>query len=136
MNKDSKDLMEEIINYAEKREYKMPDVWEAMGWVTTELGEVYEQLLAKKSGWVRNNPDSKAPYSPESLAEELGDVIFMVMLAGYAEGVNPLQAMKNKMARKLERKVATGISSVIPISEEDAKKIWEAADKEEELQED
>jgi NTP pyrophosphatase (non-canonical NTP hydrolase) len=136
MNKDSKDLMEEIINYAEKREYKMPDVWEAMGWVTTELGEVYEQLLAKKSGWVRNNPDSKAPYSPESLAEELGDVIFMVMMAGYAEGVNPLQAMKNKMTRKLERKVATGISSVIPISEEDAKKIWEAADKEEELQED
>lgn len=93
--------MQLIVEYARKRQYVMPNAMQAMAWVNTEIGEVYELLLQKEATWVRNNPDSKTPYSPQQVAEELGDVIFMIMLAGYAEGVNPLDAMKAKMERKL-----------------------------------
>ena len=80
----------------------MPSVWEAMGWVGAEIGEVYEVLLSN-GGWIRNNPENHPPKDNNDLAEELGDVIFMLMLAGYSEGVNPLEALKAKMARKLEK---------------------------------
>lgn len=114
----SKDLMEEIVEYTTKRQYKMPSIWEAMAWVNTEIAEVYEVMLST-GGWVRNNPQDHPERGKEELAEELGDIIFMVMLAGYAEGVNPLEAMKNKMKRKLSEKVATGVSRAEPVDNQE-----------------
>lgn len=96
-------LMNEILEYTSKRGYVMPNIWQAMGWVNTEIAEVYELILDREAGWVRNHPEDKPNFTEDSLAEELGDVIFMIMLAGYSEGVNPLEAMKAKMARKLEK---------------------------------
>lgn len=133
------DLMMEIVEYCLKRKYVFPNAWQAMGWVNTEIGEVYELLLAREADWVRNNPDSKAPYSRIQMAEELGDIIFMVMLAGYAQGVNPMDAMIAKMARKLSEasRTMTGVSRVIPVTDEEAERIFnEIADQEEERGED
>lgn len=99
---DKPDLMEEIVKYTSIRQYKMPNLWEAMAWLSTEVGEVYEIMLSS-GNWVRNNPEDHPVKGNDELAEELGDIIFMVMLAGYSEGVNPLEAMKEKMKRKLEK---------------------------------
>jgi NTP pyrophosphatase (non-canonical NTP hydrolase) len=98
------DLMEEIVEYTSKRQYVMPNVWQAMGWVNAEIGEVYEVLLDwSATNWVRNNPEKHPHKTKEDLATELGDVIFMLMLAGYSEGVNPLEALKTKMRNKLDK---------------------------------
>lgn len=98
------DLMEIIVDYFDKCSLKYAgNSWEALAFASTELGEVYELLLDRQGGWVRNNPDDKSKFSEQKLAEELGDVIMMIMLAGYVEGVNPIQALKDKINRKLEK---------------------------------
>lgn len=89
-----------ISRYFELRQYQMPDVWEALAWADTEKGEALEVLLAKKGGWVRNNPDGKPGWDPDLFAEELGDMIMMLVVAGQAEGVDPLEALVRKMKRK------------------------------------
>ncbi len=94
----------EIINdYYTQRGLKFPDAWRALAFATTEMGEAYEFLLQRDGGWVRNNPESKPDWDPQAFAEELGDVIMMVIAAGIAEGVDPVQAMLGKMERKLQK---------------------------------
>lgn len=95
-------LTKKIENYYQKRALKHPNLWEALGWATAELGEVYEVILSWQPGWVRNNPENHPVKSKEDLAEELGDVIFMLVVAGMEEGVDPLDALERKMERKLE----------------------------------
>lgn len=94
-------LIEQIKEYYEKRELRHPNIWQALAWLQTELAEVYELIMDREGGWVRNNPDSKPKFSKEDLAEELGDIIFMCIVAGIEEGVDPIGAMENKMRRKL-----------------------------------
>jgi len=92
-----------IIQYYKKRGLKWPDFSDAMKFVLTEIGEVYEIDLSRVGGWVRNNPDNKPiTFDKERLATELGDVIMMIMVAGMAEGVNPLAALIRKINKKLE----------------------------------
>lgn len=98
----TEDLQKFITVYYDKRQLKWPNFDDAMKFVATEIGEVYEVDLSRTEGWVRNNPDGKPAFSKEKLASELGDVIMMVMVAGIAEGVDPLEALINKMLRKLE----------------------------------
>jgi NTP pyrophosphatase (non-canonical NTP hydrolase) len=96
------DLTELIIEYYEKRGLVWPSFDDAIKFVVTELGEVLEVDLSRKD-WVRNNPENKPTFSKEALSTELGDVIFMLMVAGYVEGVNPIQSLKDKINRKLEK---------------------------------
>jgi len=96
------ELKDFIVNYYNKRGLKWPDFDDAMKFVATEIGEVYEVDLSRDKGWVRNNPESKPTFNKEQLASELGDVIMMVMVAGIAEGVDPLQALLKKMCRKIK----------------------------------
>ena len=84
---------------------KWPTVEEALMWTQTELAEVYELLLAKEGGWVRNNPDKHPPYSDEALAEELGDAIYMLMVAGMVANVDPLVSMIEKMKAGITREM-------------------------------
>lgn len=111
-------LIDKIKDYYEKRQLLRPNIWEALGWATTELGEVYEVLLSKKN-WVRNNPEDHPQPSVDTLAEELGDVIFMLVVAGIVEGVDPIEALEKKMQRKLSLKTATGVSQVTEMWVED-----------------
>lgn len=73
----------------------------AMDWAITEFAEAKELLLARKADWVRNNPDDKEPFSKDRLAEELGDGIMMLLIAGYVEDVDPLQSMLDKLTKEL-----------------------------------
>jgi len=70
-------------------------------WVITEIAEVCEQLLGMEGGWTRNNPDDHDAPSNERLAEELGDAIMMCMVAGIVRGLDPFEAMLDKMAGKM-----------------------------------
>lgn len=94
-------LVDEIKYYFKKRGLVHPDIWSALGWAQTELGEVYEVLLSR-GNWVRNNPQDHPVKTDNDLAEELGDVIFMLIIAGIEVGVDPIQAMRDKMKRKLK----------------------------------
>jgi hypothetical protein len=96
-------MVEIVKYYYEQRGLKWPDFNDAMKFVQTELAEVYELDLARTSGWVRNNPDSKPEYNKEDMAEELGDAIMMLLVAGIVEEVDPIQALINKMNRKLAK---------------------------------
>jgi len=96
------DLTEKVKGYFNSRGLMWPNFSDAMKFVATEIGEVYEIDLARKI-WVRNNPDQKPEFNKENLAEELGDVIFMLIVAGITEGVDPIKAMNKKMDRKWQK---------------------------------
>ena len=108
-------LAQEIKDYYEKRGLKHPNIWEALGWATAELGEVYEVIMSWNPDWVRNNPQDHPVKTMEDLAEELGDVILMLMVAGLESGIDPIDALRVKMLRKIEEgkyKKMTGSFSV------------------------
>jgi hypothetical protein len=92
-----------VLHYFSKRKLVWPSFKDAMQWAQTELAEVYELDLARSGDWVRNNPQDHPPFDKDKLAEELGDAIFMLIVAGLVEGVDPLEAMINKMIRKLQK---------------------------------
>lgn len=72
-------------------------------WLQTELAEVYELLLVREGGWTRNNPDDHpTEFDQQRFAEELGDAILMLLVAGMVEGVDPLAAMELKISAWLE----------------------------------
>ncbi len=94
-------LKEVLDEYWEVRGLVHPDPWQALAWTATELGEVYEILLAE-GDWVRNNPEKHPEtFDSEKFAEELGDVIMMVQKAGMVRGVDPLEALYKKIKRKI-----------------------------------
>lgn len=96
------DLINLVNEYYNYRKLKFPDFSSAMKFVMTELAEVYELDLAREGGWIRNHPENKPEFSKEALSEELGDAIFMLIVAGMAEGVDPIESMKTKMKTKME----------------------------------
>lgn len=98
------DYIDLIYYYYEKRKLHWPDFENAMKFVQTELGEVYELDLARSGDWVRNNPQNKPDFDKEELARELGDAIMMLIVAGITEGVNPLSALYEKLQNKLVEK--------------------------------
>ena len=101
-------LATNLLNHLIKSEYEVRGLkWpqsadDATDWALTELAEVKELLLARKGGWVRNNPGDHPGFDRELLAEELGDVIRMCIVAGIVEGVDALAAMVENSRRKME----------------------------------
>ena len=93
--------IELIKTYYSKRGLKYPDVWKSIAFSQTEVSEVYELLFSREGGFKRNHPENKPKFSKQELADELGDAIFMLIVAGIVEDVNPLEAMENKINRKL-----------------------------------
>lgn len=96
-------LVKDIITYYEARGLKWPkNYWEAMGWFDTERGEATELYLNKDNdGWVRNNPDEAPEWDENNFAEEIGDMLFMIVVAGIVEGCDPVTTLREKMKRKL-----------------------------------
>lgn len=92
-----------IEDYYMKRGLKFPDFSDAMKFVHTEIAEIYELDLARTGGWVRNHPENKPAFNKQDLAEELGDAIMMLIVAGMAEGVDPVDALYRKIERKLTK---------------------------------
>lgn len=108
-------LVSLIKQYYEYRGLKYPDVWKSLAFAQTELAEVYELLLDREGGWVRNNPQNKPKFNKEDLAKELGDILMMVIVAGISEDVDPVEALKQKINKKMginTYQQATFVSSV------------------------
>ena len=118
-------LIEQIKFYYEARGLSFPNFDNAMKFVQTELAEVYELDLARIGGWVRNNPQNKREFSKAKLAEELGDAIFMLVVAGIAEGVDPIEALVHKMHKKLNEKKATITGQMEIVTQEQANEIMD-----------
>ncbi len=78
-----------------------PTIEDALLFIGTELAEASELVLARKP-YRRNH--AKEAFSKERFAEELGDIIYMCIIAGYEEAVDPVQAMLDKMAAQLRAK--------------------------------
>lgn len=97
-----KELYTQILEYFEKRELKWPTMEEALMWAHTESGEVTEQLLTRMPGWVRNHPEKIRDGSDKAVIEEIGDQVFMLLIAGMVMKWDVLEAMQCKMERKLE----------------------------------
>ena len=95
------ELTDIIVDYYELRGLKFPNFDNAMKFVVTELAEVLELDLDRIGGWTRNHPESKPKYNKEDMAEELGDAIMMLIVAGIADGVDPIDALVKKIKRKL-----------------------------------
>jgi hypothetical protein len=91
---------------------RWPDAWEGLGWVVTELGEAFEQLLAEIGGWTRNNPGDHDGYNPEKFSTELGDIIYMALVTGMARKVDPLKSMVYKAREHIYQ--AKGIKTEYP----------------------
>jgi hypothetical protein len=98
------ELVDLILYYYEQCKLEWPNFENAMKFVQTELGEVYELDLARSGNWVRNNPQNKPDFNKEELARELGDAIMMLIVAGLSENVNPLSALYEKLQNKLVEK--------------------------------
>ena len=99
------------------RGLKWPNEMQALAWVNTELAECYELLLARDGGWVRNNPEDKEGWSEERWAEELGDTIFMLLVAGIVSGVDPLQSMLSKIDKAIDKEIDScwlSIEDIVP----------------------
>jgi NTP pyrophosphatase (non-canonical NTP hydrolase) len=78
----------------------MPSVEHGIMFMMTEVAEACEQWLAQFA-YVRHNPQDKEPYALEKFAQELGDVIFMAIITGRVVGVDPVEALLEKLSRKL-----------------------------------
>ncbi len=93
---------EVILFYFKERGYVMPNVWDALAFADTEKAEALEVLLdGTGKNWVRNNPEDKPDWDRDAFAEELGDMLMMITIAGLTEGLFPVTAMLEKMKRKL-----------------------------------
>jgi NTP pyrophosphatase (non-canonical NTP hydrolase) len=85
--------------YFKHRKYKTPDQSQAMLFLTSELGELADEVVHSMSpDWVRNNPDAKG----NKMRFEFGDVLMMLVatwMATYSDG-DPIEAMVEKFKTK------------------------------------
>lgn len=73
-----------------------PSLEDAILFLQTEIGEAIELLLSKKP-YKRNHPDNKELFTKERFAEELGDVIYMAIIAGNIAEVDVIQVLLKKI---------------------------------------
>jgi hypothetical protein len=90
-------------DYYKTRGLKVPTFDDAMKFVHTEIGEVYELELDRIGGYIRNNPQDKHKYSDEKLGKELADCIMMLLIAGKVRGVDVLWSLLDKIGDKVNK---------------------------------
>ena len=89
------DLVEMVKQYYEFRGLTQPDANQAFLFLVSEIGELSDALVASQAQWVRNNPDRE-----RHIASEIGDVLMMLTVFAATQGVDPLEALKDKMRSK------------------------------------
>lgn len=90
------ELSATVVDHFEKRKKVWPTVQDALLFTMSELAEAIELVLAR-TPYRRRHPEEKEPFSTERFSEELGDVIYMAIIAGEVEGVDPITALIKKM---------------------------------------
>lgn len=90
-------MIVQILKYFRYRKMRVPNLIEAMIWLTTEIGEAFDAAMRTGfmgEGWVRNNPDKQA-----SLVNELADIYMMTELAAHAINLDLRAQLRLKMKR-------------------------------------
>lgn len=96
VNIDLPTLNKLVDSYFEFRGLKEPDTHQAFLFLTSEIGELADQLVQMDGDWVRNHPDRKIV----NVAGEIGDVLMMLIKTAQKLGIDPLDAMVEKFISK------------------------------------
>ena len=88
-------IPEIVKQYYEFRGLARPDAHQAFLFLTSEIGELADAFVADQGDWIRNNPDKD-----RSVSDEIGDVLMMLTVFSEALGIDPVQAMLEKMEKK------------------------------------
>lgn len=89
-------LSKQVLKHFETKGRVWPSVEDALLFMMTEVAEAIELILIRKK-YVRNHPEHKEFFTPARFAEELSDVIYMAVIAGEVEGVDPLNELRERM---------------------------------------
>lgn len=92
-----------IEDYFGVRGLRVPTTEQAALWLGTEFGEMCEELVLKSGEWVRNTPEKNfKTFDRERLCNELADIIFMAIVTGMQEGLDPLDRMIDNIMKHLQ----------------------------------
>lgn len=89
-------LFYSTIQHFDRTGKAVPETADALLFIVTEVAEATELLMATKP-YVRNHPETKEPFTAPRFAEELADVIYMAIVAGATQGVDPLEALERRV---------------------------------------
>ncbi len=89
------DLIDTVKRYYEFRGLTQPDAAQAFLFLVSEVGELADAFVEQQAQWVRNNPDRE-----RDVQAEIGDVLMMLTVFAATQGIDPFEAMKNKMRKK------------------------------------
>lgn len=68
---------------------------QAFLFLVSEIGELSDALVSNQAQWVRNNPDRE-----RHIPSEIEDVLMMLTVFAATQGIDPLEALKDKMRSK------------------------------------
>ena len=88
-------LVDLVQQYYAFRGLTQPDANQAYLFLVSEIGELADALVADQAQWVRNNPDRE-----RHIPSEIGDVLMMLTVFAVTQGVDPVNALKEKMEKK------------------------------------
>lgn len=89
-------IQEVIYRHYMREDKKWPNTEEAMMWVATEVGEVFDVLLEMRGGWKRNHPEAHVG-TQVALVDEMTDVLFMILVAGMSLDVDLIEILRDRL---------------------------------------
>jgi len=92
-------LDELVKSYMAFKGMKIPNTTEAFLFLTSEIGELADQIVSTQPGWVRHHPD-KERGADEQVEREAADCLMMLTATLFAFDVDPLTAMIEKFNSK------------------------------------
>ena len=88
-------LVEVVQKYYQFRGLTEPDTNQALLFLVSEIGELSDAFVSNQAQWVRNNPEKD-----RSVQDEIGDVLMMLTVFAASMGVDPIEALMEKMRKK------------------------------------
>ncbi len=89
-------IVDMVRRYYEFRGLKVPSTEEAFLFLASEMGELADEIVSSRGGWVRNNEG----HTGEKVADEIGDTLMMLTILADSLGIDPVHAMITKMQKK------------------------------------
>lgn len=88
-------LVDLVQRYYTFRGLTQPDANQAFLFLVSEMGELGDALVSSQGQWIRNNPERE-----RHIPSEIGDVLMMLTVFAAAQGIDPVEALKDKMRNK------------------------------------
>ena len=90
-----RELINIVDQYYQFRGLTKPDANQAFLFLVSEIGELSDAFVEEQAQWVRNKPDRE-----RDVKAEIGDVLMMLTVFAASQGIDPQEAMLNKMRSK------------------------------------